>query len=137
VENRLDAVLGFTISAILQTIVPASRIKAKLGSSGVREIVLTTAFGAASSSCSYAAAAIMRTLFKKGASLVTSLAFLFAATNLVIEFGLILYVLLGWQFRIAEWVGGIVLIAVMSDVVHLTYPEALAEQARQTADCRR
>ncbi len=122
--------LGFMISAILQALVPADRIQAKLGGTGVRRIGLAALFGAASSSCSYAAASIMRTLYRKGASLVTSLAFLFAATNLVLELGIILYLLMGWQFMLAEWLGGIALIAVMSLIVRLTYPEKLAEQAR-------
>lgn len=100
------------------------------GGGSVREIALATLAGAASSSCSYASAAIMRTLFKKGAALVTSLAFLFASTNLVLELGLILYVLLGWQFMLGEWVGGVVLIAIMSALVTLTYPRRLVEEAR-------
>ncbi len=124
-------VLGFAISSLLQAVVPAEAMREKLGGAGPRQIGLAALLGAASSSCSYAAAAIMRTLFKKGASLVTSLAFLFAANNLVIELGVILYLLLGWQFMVAEWVGGIVLIAVMSVVVKLTYPKKLAEEARR------
>ena len=127
-------VLGFAISSVLQAIVPAEAMREKLGGAGPRQIGLAALLGAASSSCSFAAAAIMRTLFKKGASLVTSLAFLFAATNLVIELGVILYLLLGWQFMVAEWLGGIALIAVMSIVVRLTYPKALAEQARNHAE---
>jgi len=77
-------VLGFTISALLQTIVSTDQMRQALGRSGPREIALATAAGAASSSCSYASAAIMRTLFKKGAALVTALAFLFSSTNLVL-----------------------------------------------------
>ena len=72
----------------------------------------------------------MRTLFKKGAALVNALAFLFASTNLVLELGIILYVLLGWQFMAGEWIGGVVLVAVMSVLVKLTYPTKLAEAAR-------
>lgn len=123
-------VLGFTISSVLRAIVPTETIKQHLGGSGLRQIGIASAFGAASSSCSYAAAAIMRTLFRKGASLVTSLAFLFAATNMVLELGIILYLLMGWQFMAAEWIGGFVLIAIMSLVVRLTYPQKLAEHAR-------
>ncbi len=123
-------VLGFTISSVIRAIVPTRTIETHLGGSGVREVGIAALFGAASSSCSYAAASIMRTLFRKGASLVTSLAFLFAATNLVIELGIILYLLMGWQFMVAEWTGGFVLIAIMAVMVRLTYPKTLAEQAR-------
>ena len=123
-------VLGFTISALLQAVVPAEQMRKALGRDGPREIALASLAGAASSSCSYASAAIMRTLFKKGAALVTSLAFMFASTNLVIELGIILYIFLGWQFMTAEWVGGIVLVVLMSVFVKLTYPELLVEDAR-------
>ena len=95
-------VLGFTISAVIQAVVSTEQMRRALGRDGVREIALATLAGAASSSCSYASAAIMRTLFKKGAALIPSLAFLFASTNLVIELGIILYLLMGWQFTAAE-----------------------------------
>ncbi|AJY46014.1 permease [Martelella endophytica] len=123
-------VLGFSISAVLQALVSADSISARLGKGTAKEIAFASAAGAASSSCSYASAAIMRTLFKKGAALVTSLAFLFASTNLVIELGIILLLILGWQFMAAEWIGGLVLIAIMSLVVKLTYPKKIAEEAR-------
>jgi hypothetical protein len=124
-------VLGFAISALLQSVVSTDQMKKALGRSGPKELVLASVAGAASSSCSYASAAIMRTLFKKGAALATSLAFLFASTNLVLELGIILYLLLGWQFMPGEWIGGIVLVVVMSILVKLTYPRKLAEGARQ------
>ncbi|MBR0553391.1 permease [Stakelama marina] len=123
-------VLGFAISAVLQTIVPADAMREKLGRHGAKQVALATILGAASSSCSFAAASVSRTLFKKGASLVTSLTFLFAATNLVIELGVILYLLMGWEFMAAEWLGGIALIGAMSLIVTLTYPKKLAEEAR-------
>ena len=124
-------VLGFTISSVIRAIVPTRMIQQHLGGSGMREVGVASLFGAASSSCSYAAASIMRTLFRKGASLTTSLAFLFAATNLVIELGIILYLLMGWQFMVAEWAGGFVLIAIMAIIVRLTYPKELAERVRE------
>ena len=123
--------LGFALSALLQSVVPADTMRRALGRGGVKEIALATAAGAASSSCSYASAAIMRTMFKKGAALVTSLAFLFASTNITLELGIVLYLLLGWQFMTAEWVGGIVLVAIMSILVKVTYPKALVEEARR------
>ena len=106
-KTAWSLVLGFGISAVLQTIVPAEAVREKFGRGGAKEISLAAALGAASSSCSYAAAAVMRTLFKRGGSLVTALAFLFAATNLVLELGVIILLLMGWQFTIAEWVGGV------------------------------
>lgn len=123
-------VLGFVISALLQAVVPGDRFRQALGRDGIRQIALATAAGAASSSCSYASAAIMRTLVKKGASFVASLAFLFASTNLVLELGIILYLLLGWQFMAAEWLGGLLLIAIMSVLVKLTLSQRLLKRAR-------
>ncbi len=123
-------VLGFVLSGLIQAVVSQERMREALGRDGIKEIGLATAFGAASSSCSYASASVTRTLFKKGAALVPSLAFLFASTNLVLELGLVLYVLLGWQFMAAEWVGGLVLVAVMAALVRLTYPARLVEDAR-------
>jgi uncharacterized membrane protein YraQ (UPF0718 family) len=127
-------ILGFTLSGLVQTLVSKERMQALLGRDGIREIAIATGFGAASSSCSYAAAAMSKTLFKKGAALVPSLAFLFSSTNLVIELGIILWLLMGWQFTAAEWIGGLVLIAVMTLLVRLTYPKALVEEARRHAD---
>jgi uncharacterized membrane protein YraQ (UPF0718 family) len=124
-------VLGFLISAVLQAVVSKDRMRCALGRDGAREIALATALGAASSSCSYASAAIGRTLFKKGAGLIPSLAFQFASTNLVVELGLILLILMGWQFMAAEWIGGVVLIAIMALLVRLTYPAKLVEEARR------
>src|SRR5258708_2319441 len=121
--------LGFTISAVIQAIVSIEQMRRALGRDGVREIALATVAGAVSSSCSYASAAIMRTLFKKGAALIPSLAFLFASTNLVIELGIILYLLMGWQFTAAEWIDGVVLIVIMSGLVRLTYPAKLFGEA--------
>jgi len=123
-------VLGFTISAALQALVPTDAIRRMLGRDGAKEIAIATIAGTLSSSCSYASAAVSRTLFKKGAALIPSLSFLFASTNLVIELGLILYFLMGWEFTAAEWIGGVVLIAVMAVLVRLTYPKRLVEEAR-------
>jgi uncharacterized membrane protein YraQ (UPF0718 family) len=126
--------LGFALSAVVQAVVSKERMQALLGRDGLREIAIATGFGAASSSCSYAAAAMSKTLFKKGAALIPSLAFLFSSTNLVVELGLVLWLLLGWQFTAAEWIGGLVLIAIMAVLVKLTYPRALVEAARRHLD---
>lgn len=127
-------ILGFLLSGLVQALVSKEGMRAKLGRNGLREIALATFYGAVSSSCSYAAAAMSKTLFKKGAGLIPSLAFLFSSTNLVIELGLILLLLMGWQFAAAEWAGGIVLIAIMAVLVKLTYPAKLVEQAREHVD---
>ena len=126
-------VLGFLISGLLQVVVSREAMVRAIGRNGVREVMLATLAGAASSSCSYAAASVSRTLFKKGGALVPSLAFLFASTNLVVELGLVL-LLMGWQFTLAEWIGGIVLVALMSLIVQLTYPARLVEAARRDAE---
>ena len=123
-------VLGFGISAVLQAVVSKESMVAVLGRNGVREIALATVAGAASSSCSYASAAVSRTLFKKGAALIPSLAFIFASTNLVVELGIVLYLLMGWQFMAGEWIGGVVLVIIMSLLVRVTYPARLVEAAR-------
>jgi uncharacterized membrane protein YraQ (UPF0718 family) len=126
-------VLGFAISALLQVVVSKERMTAALGNNGVREIALATAAGAASSSCSYASAAVSRTLLQKGAALIPALAFIFASTNLVIELGVVLYLLMGWQFMAGEWIGGVVLVVVLSLLVKVTYPRRLVEEARHRA----
>src|SRR5271166_5452179 len=118
-------VLGFAISAVVQAWVPRRRIENALSGSGAAPIARATGLGAASSSCSYAAIAIAKTLFAKGASSATSLAFQFASTNLVWELGLVLWVLIGWQFTLAEYVGGIVMIALMSLLVRLFVPRPI------------
>jgi len=106
-------VLGFALSAIVQARVPRARIEQLLGGRGPRDVTFATALGAASSSCSYAAIAIAKSLFSKGASLVSAMAFQFASTNLVFELGIVLWLFLGWRFTLAEVVGGLVLIVVL------------------------
>src|SRR3954452_19750640 len=100
-------VLGFLISAIVQARVPRARIEAAMAGDGLRPVATATGLGAASSSCSYAAIAIAKSLFQKGASATAALSFQFASTNLVWELGLVLWVLIGWQFALAEYVGGL------------------------------
>src|SRR3954469_7939279 len=104
-------VFGFLISAILQAWVPRERVEKALSGEGAKPVALATGLGAASSSCSYAAIAIAKSLFQKGASAASALAFQFASTNLVWELGLVLWILIGWQFTLAEYLGGIVMIA--------------------------
>src|SRR5881392_4135988 len=130
-------VLGFAISAIVQAWVPRRRIEAALAGEGFGPVARATGLGAASSSCSYAAIAIAKSLFQKGASAVSALAFQFASTNLVWELGLVLWVLIGWQFTLGEFLGGIVMIALMWALLRRFVSPRLEEQARehaQTAD---
>jgi uncharacterized membrane protein YraQ (UPF0718 family) len=126
-------VLGFAISAIVQAWVPRERVEAALSGSGPRPIAWATGLGAASSSCSYAAIAIAKSLFQKGASAASALAFQFASTNLVWELGLVLWVLIGWQFTLAEYVGGIVMIVLMTLLLRLFVSRRLEEEARAHA----
>jgi uncharacterized membrane protein YraQ (UPF0718 family) len=123
-------VLGFGISAVLQVFVSKDRMTHEFGRTSFRSVALATAFGGASSSCSYAAVAAARTAFKKGAGLVPTLAFMFASTNLVFELGIVLWLLMGWRFVLAEFVGAFVLIGVMWLLVRLTLPKGLEQEAR-------
>jgi uncharacterized protein len=127
-------VIGFAISGIVQAWVPRARIEGALSGEGFRPIAKATGLGAASSSCSYAAIAIARSLFAKGASGITAMAFQFASTNLVWELGLVLWVLIGWQFTLAEFVGGFVLIALMALLFRRFVSPALEVQARRHAE---
>jgi uncharacterized membrane protein YraQ (UPF0718 family)/YHS domain-containing protein len=126
-------VLGFAISAIVQAWVPRERIESALSGSGPKPLALATGLGAASSSCSYAAIAIAKSLFQKGASATTALAFQFASTNLVWELGLVLWVLIGWQFTLAEYVGGLVMIVLMALLLRVFVSPRLEAQAREHA----
>jgi uncharacterized protein len=126
-------VLGFAISAIVQAWVPRERIESALSGSGAKPVGFATGLGAASSSCSYAAIAIAKSLFEKGASAATALAFQFASTNLVWELGLVLWVLIGWQFTVAEYLGGIVMIVLMSVLLRVFVSPRLEREAREHA----
>ncbi|MGI8573550.1 MAG: permease [Solirubrobacteraceae bacterium] len=126
-------VFGFAISAIVQAWIPRERVERLMSGSDARSIGWATGLGAASSSCSYAAIAIAKSLFQKGASAASALAFQFASTNLVWELGLVLWVLIGWQFTLAEYVGGIVMIVLMTFLLRLFVSRQLEHQAREHA----
>jgi uncharacterized membrane protein YraQ (UPF0718 family)/YHS domain-containing protein len=126
-------VFGFAISAIIQAWVPRERVERALAGSGPRPVALATGLGAASSSCSYAAIAIAKSLFQKGASAASALAFQFASTNLVWELGLVLWVLIGWQFTAAEYLGGAVMIVLMVLFLRTFVSPALERRARERA----
>jgi uncharacterized protein len=126
-------VLGFAISAVVQAWVPRERVQRALAGAGPRPLALATGLGAASSSCSYAAVAIAKSLFQKGASATSALAFQLASTNLVWELGLVLWVLIGWQFALAEFVGGIVMVVLMALLLRVFVSRTLEHTAREHA----
>ncbi|HET7807936.1 MAG TPA: permease [Gaiellaceae bacterium] len=126
-------VLGFLLSGIVQAWVPREPLERALGDRGPRALALSTGLGAASSSCSYAAVAIAKSLFQKGASLASAMAFQFASTNLVFEIGIVIWLFLGWQFTLAEFAGGLLLIVLMWIGVKLLVPRHEEEQARAHA----
>jgi uncharacterized protein len=126
-------VLGFAISGVAQAWVPRERIQRALGGSGLRPVALASGLGAASSSCSYAAVAIARALLVQGASLASALAFQFASTNLVVELGVVMWLLIGWQFTLAEFTGGLVLIAVMTMLLRLFVSRRIEDEGRAHA----
>jgi uncharacterized protein len=126
--------LGFLLSAVVQTVISKQAIGRALGQDSPRSVALAGAFGVASSSCSYAAVAIARSLFRRGATLANAIIFEFASTNLVIELGLILLILLGWQFLLAEYAGGALMIVLLAFAFRLTLRRRLVEEARAQAD---
>ena len=126
--------LGFLLSAMVQTVVSKRAIAGTLGKPDLRGFVLATGFGAASSSCSYAAVALARTLFRRGASFVNAIIFEFASTNLVFELGLVLLILLGWQFLAAELAGGLLMAVIVWILFKVTLRARMVEAARRQAD---
>src|ERR1700716_687314 len=126
--------LGFILSAIVQTLVSRGAVVRALGSDSPRSLALATLFGAASSSCSYAAVAIARSLFRKGASFPAAIVFEFASTNLVFELGLILLILLGWSFVGAEFAGGLLMIVILALLFRWTLKPGMIEEARRQAE---
>jgi len=123
--------LGYVISSMIQVFVTRERMERSMGEAGAKSVGLATFFGFISSSCSFAALATTKALFKKGAGLIPSLAFLLASTNLVIELGIVIAVFLSWQFIVGEYVGGVLLILIMWVFVKVTHPEGLIKSARE------
>jgi hypothetical protein len=127
-------ILGFTLSAVIEALVRKSTIARLLPDDRPRSLATATVLGAASSSCSYAAVALARSLVRKGANFTSAMAFQFASTNLVIELGLILGLLLGWQFTAAEFVGGPVMIVLLAVLFRRLLRPRLLEQAKANAE---
>ena len=127
-------ILGFTLSGIVQAVVSHQAMAKTLGGDGPKSLTFATLFGIASSSCSYAAVALARSIFQKGASFTSAMAFELASTNLVIELGIILIVLLGWQFTAAEFLGGILMVVFIGVIFRLTLTPKLVQMAKAHAE---
>src|SRR6266487_1373493 len=125
--------LGFLVSAVVQSLVSREAVVRALGTDDLRGVSLATVLGAASSSCSYAAVAVARGLFRKGSTFTNAILFEFASTNLVFELGLVLLVLLGWQFLAAELAGGLLMVAILAVAFKYTLRARLVEEARDQA----
>jgi uncharacterized membrane protein YraQ (UPF0718 family) len=149
VQNLLDAlsfafgmfweilwalILGFGLSGVVQAVVSKQEMRRLLPDDSPRSLAVASILGAASSSCSYAAVALARSLFRKGANFTAAMAFQFASTNLVIELGIIMALMLGWQFTLGEFVGGPVMIVVLAIAFRLFLSERLVDEARTHAD---
>jgi uncharacterized membrane protein YraQ (UPF0718 family) len=126
-------ILGFGLSAVVQAVVRKSTIVRVLGDDRPRTLAVAAGLGAASSSCSYAAVALARSLFRKGANLTAAMAFEIGSTNLVVELGVILALLMGWQFTVAEFVGGPLMIVLLAVLFRLFVRSRTIEAARQQA----
>jgi hypothetical protein len=123
-------VLGFTLAGAVQAFVSRTEMQRLLGRGGPREIARASLLGAASSSCSYAASAMAKTLFQRGADFVSSMVFMFASTNLVVELGIVIWVLLGWEFALAEFVGGAIMIVLFTLLARVVLRREETDAAR-------
>src|SRR5579864_544706 len=130
-ETLWPLVLGFTLSGAVQAFVSKERMEQKLGDHRPAAIVRAGGYGMVSSSCSYAATAMAKSLFEKGADFVTAMVFMFASTNLVLELGVVLLILMGWQFAAAEFVGGPIMIALLATIGGIVLHRHLTDAARQ------
>ena len=129
-ETLWALVLGFSLSGAVQSFVSRAEMQRAMGDHRPRTIVRTSLLGAASSSCSYAASALSKSLFQRGADFTTSMVFMFASTNLVVELGIVLWLLIGWQFALAELIGGVIMITLFVLVAPHVFPAAELEAAR-------
>ncbi len=125
---------GFLLSAMVQTVVSKRAVANVLGRTDLKGFILACGFGAASSSCSYAAVALARALFRRGASFVNAIIFEFASTNLVFELGLVLLILLGWQFVAAEFAGGLLMAVILWILFKVTLRQRMVDAAKRQAE---
>ncbi len=130
-ETLWALILGFGLSGVVQAFVSRGQMERVLGRPGVRTLGKATFLGMVSSSCSYAATAMAKSLFQKGANFTAAMVFMIASTNLVIELGIILALLIGWQFTASEFVGGVLMIGLFALVSRFFFPKALVEAARE------
>jgi uncharacterized membrane protein YraQ (UPF0718 family) len=126
-------VLGFTLSGLIQAFVSRKRMRELLGDHKPRTVARASLFGMVSSSCSYAASALAKSLFAKGADFTASMIFMFASTNLVIELGLVIWILIGWQFAVAEFVGGAVMITLLAFLIPRLIPTQMIASVTQSS----
>src|SRR3954469_13311398 len=128
-ETLWALVLGFALSGVVQAFVSRAQMQRALGDHRAPTIARAGAFGVISSSCSYAASALAKTLFQRGADFTASQAFMFASTHLVVELGIVLWLLIGWEFAAAEFVGGVIMIGLLTVVV----PRVVSPREQQVA----
>ena len=126
-------ILGFSLSAVVQAVVSKSEMSQLLGDDSSKTLSIATALGAASSSCSYAAVALARSIFRKGANFTAALVFELASTNLVVELGIIMIVLMGWQFAAAEFIGAPVMIVILVMLFRAFLTSRMVDQAKHQA----
>src|SRR5262245_43009490 len=127
-------ILGFALSGMVQAVVSKGEMRRLLPDNSPRTLSIATGLGAASSSCSYAAVALARSLFRRGADFTASMAFEIASTNLVFELGLVMAVLLGWEFVLGEFVGGPLMIVLLALIFRRFLTKRLVDEAREQAE---
>lgn len=127
-------ILGYAISSIIQIFITEERMQKTMGKDNLKSISIGTFFGFISSSCSFSALATTKSLFQKGASFISSIAFLLASTNLVIELGIIISIFLSWQFVVGEYLGAILLILISWLLIRIINPEKLIKKAKRNID---
>ena len=127
-------ILGFTISGIIQAVVSKRQMVELMGNDDPKTLAVASGLGAASSSCSYAAVAIARSAFTKGANFTAAMAFEIASTNLVLELGIILIVLMGWQFALAEFTGGPLMVIIIAILFRRFLSKRQVDDARAQAE---
>jgi uncharacterized membrane protein YraQ (UPF0718 family)/YHS domain-containing protein len=129
-ETLWALILGFTLSGMIQAFVSRGQMQRVMGDHRPAALTRSALLGMASSSCSYAASALSKSLFARGADFTASMVFMVASTNLVVELGIVLWLLIGWQFAAAEFVGGAVMVVLLGLLLPQVIPAALSEQIR-------
>src|SRR6202048_616392 len=124
-------IFGFGLSGAVQAFVSRSQMQRVMGDHRPRSLAIASIFGAASSSCSFAASAMAKSLFQKGADFTTAMVFMLASTNLVLELGLVLWILIGWQFALSEYVGGIIMIGLLALLARFFFRSGVVARARE------